>query len=256
MITSKTKATFQRALWVSAIVHAFAVLTWIVVDFAKPAISLEQKSIEVSVVRLGKKRDEKLLPRKAQEEQSVEETAPEKSAPPPKKVEQHAQPKVAKTAPQKPESPKKNTNKLADAFKKLSEDKKSTAMSNKRLNKIFDRLKEGSEHASPEGNSVTGELIASYDQLIQQRIQQSYEIPSTLSESLLSNLEMRLVVKIGARGEMIDVRMLHSSGNAVYDQAVLMGTKSIASFGPPPIMMRREYARFGREVRLCPVRCK
>lgn len=201
------------------VVGGALVLSW---ALAGPKVELEQKPIKASLVRLGKKRDEKLLPRK-------EEPLP----PPPPKVEEVAvaAPKPPDTAvkiptkdakPEKPTaSPKKS---LFDAFAKTAKESKPEEL-------------EGDPDGDPDGDSATQEGERYYG-LLNSVVKRNYDVSSTIDEAERRRLRAEVAIRIGPGGELLDVNLQKPSGNELFDSAVLGAVKKAAPFAPPPQHLR------------------
>lgn len=186
-------------------------LSW---AFAGPTVDLDQKPIKASLVRLGKKRDEKLLPRK-------EEPPP---PPPPKAAE------VPAPAPAPPDKAVKIPSK--DAKPEKAVDTKKSLFD--ALNKVAKQEElEGDPEGDPEGNSAVQEGERYYG-LLDAAIHRYYDVSDTIPEAERRTLRALVSVSIGSKGELIDVKLSKSSGNDLFDAAVLGAVKKAAPFGPPP----------------------
>jgi protein TonB len=186
-------------------------LSW---AFAGPKVDLEQQPIKASLVRLGKKRDEKLLPRK-------EEQPP---PPPPKAAE------VPVAAPAPPDHAVKIPSK--DAKREKPVDAKKT---------LFDAFSKvarpdelaGAEDGDPMGDSAVQEGERYYG-LLQAVVKRNYDVSETIPEAERRTLRAQLSLKIGATGELVDVKLTKPSGNDLFDAAVMNAVKRAAPFAPPP----------------------
>jgi len=188
------------------------VLSWVL---AGPKIELEQEPIKASLVRLGKKRDEKLLPRK-------DEAPP---PPPPKAAPVLPTPEAAKpTVPSKPAPPKPDAKKsLFDALNKASS--------------AAPEEVEGDEQGDPNGDAARQEGERYYG-LISSAVHRNYDVSNTIPEAERRTLKARVTMKLGPLGELIDVTISKSSGNDLFDSAVIGAVKKAAPFGPPPENLR------------------
>ena len=214
--------------------------------FYEPAkIELDQKPIRASLVRLGKPRDEKLLPRKE-----------EPPAPPPKKVEAPPTPPAPTEPPAvdntvavavpgvKPEPAPKPTPQPGEA---KGEDRR------KRLFGAFDKLSkpskqqeelEGAEDGDPSGDSATAEGER-YFGLLSSQVRRHYNVADTLSESERMHLKAQVAVRLNRAGEVLEARLSKESGNALFDSAVLAAVKKAAPFSPPPDHLRNMLQKSG-----------
>jgi hypothetical protein len=221
----------------SVLGHVVAVVLWLLVGWlmAGPKVDLAQKPIKASLVRLGKKRDDKLLPRK-------EEEAP----PPVQKVEEVAAPtpKVADTAvkiPTKDAKPEKSTDKkdgakdakksLFDAFNKTGKAGKPEEL-------------EGDENGDPNGDSAKQEGER-YFGLLNSVVKRNYDVSSTIDEAERRRLRAEVALRIGPAGELLDVSLTRPSGNELFDSAVIGAVKKAAPFSPPPEHLRDSLKKAG-----------
>ncbi|GMU63368.1 MAG: hypothetical protein AMXMBFR34_51310 [Myxococcaceae bacterium] len=201
---------------------AALVMSW---AFAGPPIDLEQKPIKASLVRLGKPRDEKLLPRKE----------PEPPPPPPKPAEVAVQapapPPNAVKIPSKDAKPEKAPDlkkSLFDAFSKASKPAEL----------------EGAADGDPLGDSAVQEGER-YHGLLQAVVKRNYDVSDTIPEAERRTLRAQVSMRIDAHGEVLDVRLAKASGNDLFDAAVLAAVKKASPFAPPPPHLADELKRDG-----------
>lgn len=206
---------------------------------AAPPLALDQKPIKASLVRLGKKRDEKMLPRK--------ETPP----PPPKQVEGTQAPEPTPVAPVKPAVavPIPNVTPTPETAKKQSGKKEGVEQKSALFN-AFDKVAQKAEEleGDPDGD-VDGDSAVQegerYYGLISAQVKRNYDIPSTISEQERMYLKAQLTLRIAASGDLIDVTLRKPSGNDLYDAAVISAVKRTAPFSPPPEPIRKLMASPG-----------
>jgi TonB family protein len=203
--------------------------------FSAPRVQLDQKPIRASLVRLGKPRDEKLLPRK-------EEPPP----PPPQQVETPPAPptptppepaKVAvpvpgvKPEPAPPPTPQKGEakgenrrNRLFGAFDKLSKSKPREEL-------------DGAEDGDPNGDSATAEGER-YFGLLSSQVRRHYNVADTIPEAERLYLKAQVAMRLNRTGDIIEARLAKASGNPLFDSAVLAAVKKASPFSPPPDHLR------------------
>jgi TonB family protein len=186
-------------------------LSWV---FAGPALELDQQPIKASLVRLGKKRDEKLLPRK-------EELPP---PPPPKAAEvpspTPAPPDKAVKIPSKdakPEKPVDTKKSLFDALNKVAKPEEL----------------EGDPEGDVHGDSAVQEGER-YFGLLKSVVQRNYDVSDSIPEAERRTLKAEVALNIGSGGELLSVKLTRPSGNELFDAAVLGAVKKTAPFAPPP----------------------
>jgi TonB family protein len=213
---------------VAAVGFAMAYSAWI----SKPMVVLDQTPIKASLVRLGKPRDEKLLPPKE------EEAAP----PPPKvepvKVDVAAAPTppdtsvkipVKEATPEQPIEAKKSDGKeakksLFDAFSKTGKAGRATEV-------------EGQIDGDENGDSAKQEGERYYG-LLKSVVQRNYDVSDSIPESERRTLKAEVALYIAENGTLQNVAMQKPSGNAVFDEAVLAAIRKAAPFTAPPEGLR------------------
>ncbi len=220
---------------VSVVGHVLAVGLWLVVGWlmAAPRVDL-QVPVKASLVRLGKPRDEKLLPRK------------EAEAPPPKpKVEEVALPTPAvpdtavkiPTKDAKPEeADKKDGQKdakksLFDAFAKGGKQEKAEEL-------------EGEADGDPNGDAAKQEGER-YFGMLKGVVKRNYDVSNTIDEAERRRLRAQVVLLIGHGGELLDASISVASGNETFDSAVIAAVKKTAPFTAPPEHLRDSLKKDG-----------
>lgn len=221
----------------SVVGHGLAIGLWLLLGwlFAGPRVDLEQKPIKASLVRLGKPRDEKLLPRKEEE------------APPPA-------PKVEEVAVAKPATPD-NAVKIPtkDAKPDKSTDKKDGAKDAKKS--LFDAFNktgkagkpeelEGQADGDPDGDSAKQEGER-YFGLLNSVVKRNYDVSSTIDEAERRRLRAEVALRIGPGGELLGVELTKPSGNELFDSAVIGAVKKAAPYSPPPEHLRDSLKKAG-----------
>ncbi|MEW5739766.1 MAG: TonB family protein [Myxococcota bacterium] len=198
------------------------VLSW---AFAGPPIDLEQKPIKASLVRLGKPRDEKLLPRKE----------PEPPPPPPKPAEVAVQapapPSNAVKIPSKDAKPEKAPDTRKSLFDALNKASQPTEL-------------EGAADGDPLGDSAVQEGER-YHGLLQAVVKRNYDVSDTIPEAERRTLRAQVSIRIDEHGGVLDVRLAKASGNDLFDAAVLGAVKKASPFAPPPVHLAAELKREG-----------
>ncbi|MGI5862360.1 MAG: TonB C-terminal domain-containing protein, partial [Myxococcales bacterium] len=212
------------AVGLSVLLHALLLVALIVVPSgsASAKIELDQKPVKARLLRLGTKRDPKLLPRK-----------PSAAPPPP--------PKVVEIAGAKP-APKPAT--TTPARTAASTAKQETKPDPKRRSALFNAFASaaassdelsGDPEGDPDGDSDTADEGERYFGLILAKARRNYGITKTISPHELVSLKVVVVLYIGERGELLrDPQIQKSSGNDQFDQDVILSLRKAAPFGPPP----------------------
>jgi TonB family protein len=194
---------------------------------ARPMFDLDQKPIQAKLVRLGTPRDEKLLPR-------IEELPPPPKVPTPT-------PAVVPTPPVPPVPVKEKADerqKLLGAFDKLSKAKKPPEAA-------------GALDGDPSGDSAQAEGERYYAQLTTQ-VRRFYDVSQTIPEQERIRLSAKVALFIDPSGQLARYRLLESSGNDLFDGAVLAAVKRAAPFAPPPTHLRAALQKYGIAIKFRP----
>jgi TonB family protein len=215
----------------SVLAHVLGVAVWLIVGWilAGPKVDL-QVPIKASLVRLGKKRDDKLLPRKEVEAPPPKPEVKEVAVPTPAPVPADTAVKI----PTKDTKPEKADNKkdgqkdakksLFDAFAKGGAQAKPEEL-------------EGEEDGDPNGEAAKQEGER-YFGMLKGVVKRNYDVSNTIDEAERRRLRAQVVLYIGPGGELIDVSVNVASGNETFDSAVIGAVKKTAPFTPPPEHLR------------------
>ncbi len=200
--------------------HVLAIAVGLIASWllSPKLLDLDQKPITASLVRLGKPREEKLLPRKEEpptevkKEEKVEIPLP---VPSPKAVV------VPGPEPKKPTAKQ-------DLFKALNNASKQAKP---------EEL-EGKADGDPNGDS-TKEEGERYFGIISAAVRRYYDVSNTIPEAERRTLKAVVAMKVSATGEASDVRLTKGSTNDLFDEAVLSAVKKAAPFSPPPAHLKK-----------------
>ncbi len=193
-------------------------------------MDLDQKPIKASLVRLGKPRDQKLLPRK------------EELPPPPKKVDAPTPPDPV--APKPPEKavptvavpgvkPEPKPAPTKQAGEKTGEERRSALFNAFGKASTKPEELEGAEDGDPFGDSATQEGERYYGAVTAQ-VRRYYDVSQTISEQERLYLKAEVFVRVDSKGRLMDVKVSKPSGNDLFDAAVFAAVKKAAPFAPPP----------------------
>ena len=222
----------KRGIGFSLLLHGFFVVAYVLWSHFEQSSFLEKPVLHVHLAKLGKPRDESLLPRlDASETKAPEEVKEEVKAPAEKKIV-----KAPPSAQKKPQEPRQNPLELLK----------------KRFGKPSD---EGVEKGSASGNSLSQEFEDSYERQLGERIREAYELPEVISLEKRKRLKVTVRLVIGPVGNLIRAEVVSPSGEVRFDDAVIAGTKRIRSFGSPPLPLQRQLKTRGLELDFCPLRC-
>lgn len=229
MSEALTNPAFNDASWsrrlpvssgvaVSLAAHAVAIGAFFVVSLLEPPrLAIEQKPISAKLIRLGQKRDERLLPRK-------DVAAP----PPPARRPVEVASPVTRPAP-------------ARASEPTHASAQDTERSRSRLFEAFSKTaakpeeKSGDPGGDPDGDSDTAEAGERYFGLILAKARRNYGITKTIAPGELIRLKATVVLYISTKGELLKDPVIQSgSGNDQFDSDVVLSLRKAAPFGPPP----------------------
>ena len=208
-----------------AVIFVGLVANWVL---APKLIDLDQKPIHASLVRLGKPRDEKLLPRKDE----PPPPPPEEKAPEPVAI-----PVAAPKAIPIPGLDAKKTPSKDDA-KKEADAKKRLASAFSKMTALKPEEAEGKADGDPNGDSAKEEGERYYA-LLGQQVRRFYDVSNTIPEAERRALKAEVSMRVSPTGEASEVKIRKGSGNDVFDEAVLAAVKKAAPFSPPPEQLRK-----------------
>jgi len=199
--------------------HALVVLVVLGLSYllAGPKLELEQKPIKATLVRLGKPRDEKLLPRKEE-------------APPPSKAEPEPV-KLPVPAPAAVPIPGKSAKPAKDERRSLFDALNKTARA------APPEELEGAADGDPHGDAARQEGERYYA-LITSVVKRNYDVSNTIPEAERRTLHAVVAIRLGAAGELLDLALKKGSGNEQFDSAVLGAVKKTAPYPPPPAHLK------------------
>ena len=236
LLVHRSDAAFTRFVFWSALLHAVIfglAVVWATIHEA-PAIDLNQTPIKATLVRQGTPRDEKLLPRIEQ--------------PPPPPVEQKAPEPVAVPEPPKTTAPAPVAAPAPPKTKQAGEKK---ADPRQKLMGAFDKLSKsktpdttGAADGDPNGDSAVAEGEAYYARLRAQ-ITRFYDVSQTIPDAERIRLTAQVAVVISPAGQLERARLAKSSGNDLFDSAVMAAVKRAAPFAPPPTHLRDALSKYG-----------
>jgi TonB family protein len=199
---------------------------------AGPKVDPNPPVIKATLVRQGKPRDEKLLPRKEQpppppKEVKAPPAPPSEAVKPPDK----AVVPVPVAKPQPAPAPQKGDTSSEDRRKRLfgAFDKTAKQAPPEEL--------EGAEDGDVDGDSATAEGER-YFALLSSQIRRNYDVAESISKEERASLRAQVKVRLGRAGEVVESALALSSGNDLFDAIVLAAVKKAAPFSPPPQHLR------------------
>ncbi|MEN9800335.1 MAG: hypothetical protein RL653_4032 [Pseudomonadota bacterium] len=206
-----------------------------------PVVKLDPEPIKASLVRLGKPRDQKLLPRK------------EELLPPPPAAKVAPAPVPAEPPPPAPR-PGPALEEEVPAPRPTAKEKPSPDESRKKLLGAFDRLgrtprappeeAEGALDGEVDGDAARQEGDR-YLGLVSARVKRHYDVSETISPDKRISLRAEVFIRISRTGDVMDAKLVRASGNDLFDAAVLAAVKRAAPLPPPPALLVNEFQREG-----------
>lgn len=232
----------RERLWptmlVSLVVHVAAVVL-LFVGRPPPPLDLGQQPIRVRPVRLGEKRPDHMLPRKqeglpppapvAAPVATAPRPAPASAAPPaPSKVAAGTAPSVAKPSP---------------AVARGAAAGARTAGGRDALAQVISRFEstapEGSPDGDPLGTESDGDVGDRYLAQVTRALQETYTLPSTISERERMYLKATVLLFIEPDGRVSRWQFAQRSQNPVFDGALERAIQTARVPPPPPEMAQR-----------------
>jgi len=228
---ARQRRRLRVMLAVSLGLHLFAFAAWAFFPQApRRAVNLDEAVVKTRLVKLGKPRDEKLLPRLPT------------STPAPVLPDTKAPPKLDKPEPSKPEPTKPEAKKsAADILDKFRTENSKKSLDDLIKNKIGEQSDEGQEHGDKDGSALDGEITQSYFARVTARIQNAMKVSSVLSDEEKMRLRAVLCMSIDDGGNLSDVRV-KSSGSTVFDADVTGAAKRASPVPAPPPAARARAA--------------
>ena len=218
---------FLITLGVSLGLHVAILVIYAIWEGSRVAVlDMPEEPIRATLVKLGKPRDPKLLPRL--------DTAPK---PVPKDT----------SVPVPTLDAKKREETLSSAVDRIREAMEREKAKQDALARVADRVgpadkdEEGQEDGSPEGDSATPSQINAYLGMFANALRRNFVVPSVIQSQagLCDRLATQVLVKIAADGTVKDGRVYKASGNDLFDSAVMQALKAVPTFSPPPENMRK-----------------
>lgn len=221
-----------RAIVISAAAHVLVLGTAVVWSTIHAAPRIDQtQPIIAHLVRLGKPRDPKLLPRKWRAP-----PPPKPAAVLPVKTKDHAMPKPRI----KPRTSKRSVDPLAAAVNKIADEYK---------DKVKPEEAPGAADGSKEGDAVTASEGDRYLALVQHEIHSNYKVPSIISDRERVYLNATVVIYVAPDGHILRRVVEKASGNQQFDDALLRAIDASNPLPPPPAGWRERFQTEGLGVK-------
>ncbi len=91
--------------------------------------------------------------------------------------------------------------------------------------------------AIQDGDSATAEGERYYA-LLSSQVRRNYNVADTIPEAERLYLKAQVQLRLGRTGEVLETRLTSTSGNELFDAAVLAAVKKASPFSPPPDHLR------------------
>ncbi len=204
---------------------------------APPPMDLNQKPIIAKLVRKGTPRDEKLLPRK------------EELPPPPQEVKGQSAPVPVPVPTPAVAAPGPSAAAAAKAQKQAGA--ATGADRRKQLFGAFDKTSkktnlddlEGAVDGDPDGDAANAEGER-YWGMLSAQVRRNYDVSQTIPEQERLHLKAKVTLFLSKTGGVLKQSIV-SSGNPLFDNAVLAALKKAAPFSPPPEHLRDSLQKVG-----------
>lgn len=256
VLVGGSRSGIWSGLVVSIAAHVVAFGGALVYAHLAPARTIPEKPIIAKLVRLGKPRDEKLLPRLP-------------TAPPPPPPAATAPPQEAPPTPAPPAPPSPTSKSVEVPAEKADPTPKQPAAT--ASNEALERQRRMMEALGKLGPAPTGPTSKvpeeapgqadgdaqgtaddaaegdRYLGLVEQALRANYEVPTIISPQERIRLKCVIFLKIAPNGKIEDFRISEESGNPHFDRAVESSIQR-TTLPPPPPAFLKEYGASGIEI--------
>jgi colicin import membrane protein len=237
---SKPRGRLWPAVLVSVTLHGSALAAYAFWPApTKPAINLDQAAIKARLVKLGKPRDEALLPRM---------DAPQ----PPNAAQQKPSINVDNAKPAPTDQPKPSA---ADILNKLKNEREKPTLNELIERRLGEPTDEGQKDGDVDGVALDGQMVDTYFGRVAAKIQRATQVSSVLSDDERIRLRAVVCFQIDDQGALSEVKLGQSSSSTVYDNDVLAAAKRASPVPAPPPGVR-EQARKTNCLTFCPTTCR
>lgn len=214
---------FKRMVVVSVLTHLALFAAVVFVSLPSGRKVIEQRAIQTTLVRLGQDKPE-WLPRK------------EQPPPPPKAEPVVITPTPAQPKPQDktPPAPKKNTtepSKFEQSLRRLENMEKSSD----------DYKGKGDPRGNKAGtvSDFTKQMVGmQWASDVHDRVWRNLTVPSVIAESERARLKTTVTLYVAPSGAVLKKALQSSSGNELFDKAVLRAIEASAPLPAPPAEIR------------------
>ena len=219
------RGLLSRFYAISVAAHLVLILAFGSGLFFSNGKKIKFDSVQARLVKLGKERDEKLLPRITKPKKSKAQPEDKKgnSLKPVKKNE-----KKKKKVEKKEKKPPSLAELLSDTMKDIKEDARA------------EETDEGAKDGVADGD-VTDPALAlkanMYTRKISAMIRKNWQIPAIIKKEDLQNLSAEVFFRTTYSGEVYSIEVVTASGNNIFDSSVI---EAIKKTGTLPLPKDRE----------------
>lgn len=234
-LVSRTDPWMRVAVGVSAGAHLAVLVTALVIQKRNevPLIRFQHEPIVAKIVRLGKPRDERLLPRKFK-------------TPPPQKPQVAIAPSVetqprTDPAPTPPKDAEPVEDPLAAAISRIADEVDPAADP--------DDAPPGQLDGDPDGTAADAGEGDRYLALVRRAIHEHYHMPKTINHKERMFLNATVVIYVAVDGRITRREIEKSSNNDQFDSALIRAVDAASPLPPPPEEWRDIYRTLGLGLR-------
>lgn len=200
------------------------------------ALEIIKASVRVDIVGMPKMTIEELKRLELPSEVS-QVTSPQEQAAPEKEVESQAEVKPDDVVMPSETKPKKALSSFLQSYSSKKVEVKSPSKNGKgkKIDGLDSLILEGNKLSK--GTALFGDTtdmansaFVGYVQIIPDKVKEHWKLPSFLKDQ---NLQCRIHVWIGSRGEILKTNIRESSGNSEYDSRALSAIKAVTLAVPP-----------------------
>ena len=208
----------------------------------------ETKPMQAKLVILGKKRDEKLLPRLNIPKPALNNKSEKSKA--------ILQPEIAPIQKEKiEEKPKQDSQILSEQAQMLLKQESLQSQQEAALKKLEKNVPEGSEQGSIYGTVTSAEaqdILQGYVGLVDAVIRANYTLPSIISDEEKSTLFAEILLQVSGNGNILKFEFEKTSNNRFFNEAISSAFTKISSFPAPPPDIRELLQKEGILIRFRP----
>jgi hypothetical protein len=229
---SNANRGFVAVIVLSLLIHGSAIAGVLYNQHRRPSVIDVPNAIPVQLVKLGKKRDEKLLPRIQREAPAVVEeqgiALDTKNETPPDASKQKTKTKTSEK-------------KLSDAARRLLEG------NNSKLEEALEKIEEAEGDPEGDPNGTTSDntnAAAGYQRAIIKTLQSNYRLPETIPAGQRAFLKAQVLLFIERDGSIAKFEFVEKHPNDIFMGALEAMLKQV-KLPPPPTSEAKAFSENG-----------